>query len=87
MWKLKLNIVRRDRTSGCGGFMFFIRGLHFQKLLDIGNETLDLKYLGIAALSKDRTISSENIYYPPNNEHLDTNMMECLFEDNSSILG
>ncbi|GFX51127.1 hypothetical protein TNCV_2734781 [Trichonephila clavipes] len=33
-------IVRRDRASGGGGLMFLIRDVHFQRLTDIGNDTL-----------------------------------------------
>ncbi|GFY74986.1 putative RNA-directed DNA polymerase from transposon BS [Trichonephila inaurata madagascariensis] len=67
--------------------MFLIRDIHFQRLPDIGNDTSDLEYLGITVLSKDRTIIIKNLYHPPNSQHLDTNMMEGLFDDNTMILG
>ncbi|GFR04957.1 RNA-directed DNA polymerase from mobile element jockey [Trichonephila clavata] len=67
--------------------MFFIRDVHFQRLPDIGNETSDIGYLCITVLSKDHTITIRNLYHPPNNQHLDKNMMEGLFEDNTIILG
>ncbi|GFU56454.1 RNA-directed DNA polymerase from mobile element jockey [Trichonephila clavipes] len=81
------NIVRRDRASGGGGLMFLIRGVHFHRLPDIGNDTSDLEYLGITVHSKDRTITIKNLYHPPNSQHLDTNRMEGLFDDNTIILG
>ncbi|GFW74118.1 hypothetical protein TNCV_4176641 [Trichonephila clavipes] len=46
-----------------------------------------LEYLGITVLSKDRTITIKNLYHPPNSQHLDTNRMEGLFDDNTIILG
>ncbi|GFV48090.1 RNA-directed DNA polymerase from mobile element jockey [Trichonephila clavipes] len=81
------NIVRRDRASGGGGLMFLIRGVHFQRLPYIGNDTSDLEYLGIIVHSKDRTITIKNLYHHPNSQHLGTNMMEGLFDDNTIILG
>ncbi|GFY03425.1 hypothetical protein TNCV_1173811 [Trichonephila clavipes] len=38
------NIVRRDRASGGGGLMFFIRDVHFQRLPDTSNDTSDLEH-------------------------------------------
>ncbi|GFY53228.1 RNA-directed DNA polymerase from mobile element jockey [Trichonephila inaurata madagascariensis] len=67
--------------------MFLIRDIHFQRLPDIGNDTSDLEFLGITVLSKDRTITIKNLYHPPNSQHLDTNMMEGLFDDSTIILG
>ncbi|GFT02212.1 hypothetical protein TNCV_84691 [Trichonephila clavipes] len=72
---------------GGGGLMFLIRDIHFQRLPDIGNDTSDLEYLGITVHSKDRTITIKNLYHPPNSQHLDTNMMEGLFDDNTIIVG
>ncbi|GFY61509.1 putative RNA-directed DNA polymerase from transposon BS [Trichonephila inaurata madagascariensis] len=46
-----------------------------------------LEYLGITVLSKNRTITIKNLYYPPNSQHLETNMMEGLFDDDTIILG
>ncbi|GFT50039.1 RNA-directed DNA polymerase from mobile element jockey [Trichonephila clavipes] len=80
------NIIRRDRASCGGGLMFLIRDVHFQRLPVIGNDTSDLEYLGITALSKDRTITIKNLYYLSNSQHLDKNMMEGLFDDNTIIL-
>ncbi|GFW76939.1 RNA-directed DNA polymerase from mobile element jockey [Trichonephila clavipes] len=80
------NIIRRDRASCGGGLMFLIRDVHFQRLPVIGNDTSDLEYLGITALSKDRTITIKNLYYLSNSQHLDKNMMEGLFDDNNIIL-
>ncbi|GFY60229.1 RNA-directed DNA polymerase from mobile element jockey [Trichonephila inaurata madagascariensis] len=79
-------IVRRDTASGGGGLMF-IHDVHFQRLPVIGNDISDLEYLVITVLSKDRTITIKNLYHPPNNQHLDTNMMAGLFDDNTIILG
>ncbi|GFY10167.1 probable RNA-directed DNA polymerase from transposon BS [Trichonephila clavipes] len=81
------NIVQRDRASGGDGLMFLIRDVHFQKLTDIGNHTSDLEYPGITVHSEDRTITIKNLYHPPNCQHLDTNRMEGLFDDNTIILG
>ncbi|GFX29345.1 RNA-directed DNA polymerase from mobile element jockey [Trichonephila clavipes] len=81
------NIVRRDRASGGRGLMFLIRDVHFHRLPDIGNDSSDLEYLGIIVHSKDRTITIKNLYHPPNSQHLDTNRMEGLFDDNTIILG
>ncbi|GFX94813.1 putative RNA-directed DNA polymerase from transposon BS [Trichonephila clavipes] len=67
--------------------MFLIRDVHFHRLPDIGNETSDLEYLGITVLSKDCTITIKNLYHPPNSQHLDTNRMEGLFDDNTIKLG
>ncbi|GFX51126.1 putative RNA-directed DNA polymerase from transposon BS [Trichonephila clavipes] len=36
---------------------------------------------------EDRTINIKNLYLPPNSQHLDTNMMEGLFDDKTIILG
>ncbi|GFX81334.1 RNA-directed DNA polymerase from mobile element jockey [Trichonephila clavipes] len=83
----RYNIIRRDRASGGGGLMFLIRDVHFQRLLDIGNDTSNLEYLGIIAHSKDRTITIQNLYHPPNSQHFDTDMMEGLFDDNTIIQG
>ncbi|GFW87279.1 RNA-directed DNA polymerase from mobile element jockey [Trichonephila clavipes] len=81
------NIFRRDRALGGGKLMFLIRVVHFQILPDIDNDTYNLEYLGIAVPSKDRSITIKNLYYPPNSQQLDTNMMEGLFDDNTTILG
>ncbi|GFS76968.1 putative RNA-directed DNA polymerase from transposon BS [Trichonephila clavipes] len=67
--------------------MFLIRDVHFQRLPDFGNDTSDLKYLGITVLSKDRSFAIENLYHPPNSQHLDTNIKEGLFDDNTIIQG
>ncbi|GFU95512.1 hypothetical protein TNCV_2729661 [Trichonephila clavipes] len=81
------NIVRRNSASGGGGLMFLIRDVHFQTLPDIGNDTSDLEYLGITVHSKDRTVTINNLYQPPNSQHFDTNRLEGLFDDNTIILG
>ncbi|GFW89384.1 hypothetical protein TNCV_3966741 [Trichonephila clavipes] len=81
------NIVRRDRASDGGGPMFLIRDVHFHRLPDIGNDTSNLEYLSITVHSKDCTITNKNLYHPPNSQHLDTNRMEGLFDDNTIILG
>ncbi|GFX69569.1 RNA-directed DNA polymerase from mobile element jockey [Trichonephila clavipes] len=83
----RYNIVLIDRASGGGGLMFLIRDIHFQRLPDIGKGISNLEYLGITVHSKDRTITIKNLYHPPNSQHLDTNKMEGLFDDNSIILG
>ncbi|GFT61318.1 hypothetical protein TNCV_1227661 [Trichonephila clavipes] len=81
------NILRRDRALGGGELMFLIRVVHFQRLPDIDNDTCNLEYLGIAVPSKDLSITIKNLYYPPNRQQLDTNMMEGLIDDNTIILG
>ncbi|GFU67102.1 RNA-directed DNA polymerase from mobile element jockey [Trichonephila clavipes] len=42
---------------------------------------------GITVHCKDRTITIKNLYHPPDSQHLDTNRMEGLFDDNTIILG
>ncbi|GFS48208.1 protein l(2)37Cc [Trichonephila inaurata madagascariensis] len=59
------------------------KGNYAQRLPDIGNDTSDLKYLGITVLSKDCIITIKNLYHPPNSQHLNTNMMKGLFDDNT----
>ncbi|GFW09989.1 hypothetical protein TNCV_4207541 [Trichonephila clavipes] len=76
------NIIRRDRVSGGGGLMLLIRDVHFQSLPDIDNDSV-LEYIGITVLYKDRTITIKNLYHPPISQHLDTNTMEGLFDDNT----
>ncbi|GFU80229.1 RNA-directed DNA polymerase from mobile element jockey [Trichonephila clavipes] len=65
----------------------FLRNYCSQRFPDIGNDTSNLEYLGITVHSKDHDITIKNLYHPPNSQHLETNMMENLFDDNTMILG
>ncbi|GFW62031.1 hypothetical protein TNCV_1684621 [Trichonephila clavipes] len=40
-----------------------------------------------SSVTQDRTITIKNLYHPPNKQHLDTIMIEGLFDDNTIILG